>query len=106
MTNYREARVKLTNTQSNKLRSAAKNKTWTILRINIRIFPDEELLYELFLTARQTTKIRNATANNMSTDIKLSTVQISKITHSDGLFGSWLSNLGKKVITDLAICLD
>ena len=101
MTNYREARVKLTNTQSNKLRSAAKNKTWTILRINIRIFSDEELLYELFLTARQTTKIRNATANNMSTDIKLSTVQISKITHSDGLFSSWLSNLGKKVITDL-----
>ena len=42
----------------------------------------------------------------MSTDIKLSTVQISKITHSDGLFSSWLSNLGKKVITDLAICLD
>ena len=37
----------------------------------------------------------------MSTDIKLSTVQISKITHSDGLFSSWLSNLGKKVITDL-----
>ena len=106
MTNYREARVKLTNTQSNKLRSTAKNKTWTILRLNIRIFQDEELLHELFLTARQTTKIRNAIANNMSTDIKLSTVQISKITHSDGLFSSWLSNLGKKVITDLAICLD
>ena len=106
MTNYREARVKLTNIQSNKLRSAAKNKTWAILRLNIRIFQDEELLHELFLTARQTTKIRNATANNMSTDIKLSTVQISKITHSDGLFSSWLSNLGKKVITDLAVCLD
>ena len=106
MTNYREARVKLTNTQSNKLRSTAKNKTWTILRLNIRIFQDEELLHELFLTARQTTKIRNAIANNMSTDIKLSTVQISKITHSDGLFSSWLSNLGKKVITDLAVCLD
>ena len=106
MTNYREARVKLTNTQSNKLRSTAKNKTWTILRLNIRIFQDEELLHELFLTARQTTKIRNAIANNMSTDIKLSTVQISKITHSDGLFSSWVSNLGKKVITDLAVCLD
>ena len=64
------------------------------------------MLHELFLKARQTTKIRNAIANNMSTDIKLSTVQISKITHSDGLFSSWLSNLGKKVITDLAVCLD
>ena len=38
MTNYREARVKLTNRQSNKLRSAAKNKTWTILRINTKSF--------------------------------------------------------------------
>ena len=106
MTNYREARVKLTNRQSNKLRSAAKNKTWTILRINTKIFQDKELLQELFLTARQTIKIRNAIANNMSTDIKLSTVQISKITHSDGLFCSWLSNLGKKILTDFAVCLD
>ena len=32
--NYQEARVKLTNTQLNKLRSAAKNKTRTILRLN------------------------------------------------------------------------
>ena len=32
MTNYREMRVKLTNTQLNKLESAAKNKARTILR--------------------------------------------------------------------------
>ena len=31
MTNYQEARVKLTNTQWNKLKSAAKNKTRTII---------------------------------------------------------------------------
>ena len=34
MENYEEAKVKLTNTQLNKLDSAAKNKTGTILRIN------------------------------------------------------------------------
>ena len=34
MTKYEEARVKLTNTQINKLKSAAKNKTGIILRIN------------------------------------------------------------------------
>ena len=34
MENYQEAKVKLTNTQLNKLNSAAKNKTGTILRIN------------------------------------------------------------------------
>ena len=33
MANYQEARVKLTHTQLNKLKSAAKNKTGTKLRI-------------------------------------------------------------------------
>ena len=31
MTNYQDTRVKLTNTQLNKLKSTAKNKTGTIL---------------------------------------------------------------------------
>ena len=74
MTNYREARVKVTNTQLIKLKSAAKNKTETMLRINKKKFQDEML----FLTTRQTTKIRNSFANTMSTDIKLSKAQISK----------------------------
>ena len=34
MTNYQEARVKLTNTQLNKLKSATKIKTQTILKLN------------------------------------------------------------------------
>ena len=75
-------RVKLTNTQSNKLKSAAKNKTGTILRLNKKNVEDEELLHELFTTAGQTTKIRNAFANNMRTDIKLSKAQIPKIIQS------------------------
>ena len=57
MANYQEARVKLTNTRLNKLRSAAKNKTGTILRINKKNFENEELLLKLFLTTWQTTKI-------------------------------------------------
>ena len=59
-------------------------------------FEDEELPYELFLTTRQRTIIRNVFANNMSTDIKLSKPQISKIIQSDGSFGSWLVDFGKK----------
>ena len=55
---------------------------------------DKELPHELFLTTRQTTKIRNTFANNMSTDKKLSKAQISKIIQSDGSFGSFLANLG------------
>ena len=105
MANYQEAKVKLTNNQLNKLKSVAKSKTGTILRINEKYFQDEELSHELFLTTRQTTKIRNAFANNMSTDIKLSKAQISKIIQSGGSFGSWLGNLGKKALTNIAIPL-
>ena len=38
MASYQEARVKLTNTQLNKLKSVGKNKTGTILKINITTF--------------------------------------------------------------------
>ena len=78
MANYQEARVKLTNTPLNKLKSAAKNKTGTILRLNKTNFENGELTHEFLLTTRQTTKIGNAFANNMSTDIKLTKAQISK----------------------------
>ena len=68
-----------------------------MLRLSKKNFEDEELPHELFLTTRQTTKIRNAFANNnMSTDIELSKAQISKIIQSGGSFGSWLANLSKK----------
>ena len=79
MTNYQEARFKLKNTQLNKWKSAAKNKTRTILRINQKNSQEEELPHELFLTIRQTTKMRNAFPNNMSTDIKFNQTQVSKI---------------------------
>ena len=52
------------------LNSKAKNKAGTILRVNKKNFRDEELPHELFLTTRQTTKIRNAFASNISTDMK------------------------------------
>ena len=67
MANYQEVRVKLTHTQLNKLISAVKNKTQTILRLNKKNFEDEEFPHEIFLATRQATKIRNAFANNMST---------------------------------------
>ena len=82
--NYQEATVKLTNTQLNRLKSAAVNKTGTILRLNKKNFEDEESPHEFFQTTRQTTKLRNVNnANNMLTDIKLSKAQISKIIQSE-----------------------
>ena len=104
MANYEVVRVKLINNQLSKLKSAVENKTRTTLRINKKNFQDEGLLHQLFLTTRQTTKI-NAFANNMSTDIKLSKAQVSKIIQSAGSFGSWLGNSGEKAPTNVAILL-
>ena len=39
----------------------------------------------------------------MSTDIKLSKAQISKIIQLSLSFGSWLANFGKKAPTNIAI---
>ena len=41
----------------------------------------------------------------MSTNIKLSKAQISKIIQSGRSFGSWLANLGKKALTNVPIHL-
>ena len=56
MANYQKPRVKLTNTQLNKLESSSKNKTGTTLRMNKKNFADKKLPDDLFLTTRQTTK--------------------------------------------------
>ena len=53
----------------------------------------KDLPYELLLATRPKTKLRNAFNNNMSTDLKLSKAQISKIIQSGGFLGSLLSKL-------------
>ena len=72
MANYDKARVKLTNTQLNKLKSAAKDKNGTILSITKKNFQDEDLPHKSFLTTRQKSKKRNSFIKNMSMDINLS----------------------------------
>ena len=84
MANYEETRVKLINSQLNKLKSTAKNKTGTTLRISNKNLQDEEMPRELFLTTAQITKIRSAFANNMSTDVKLIKTQFSKVIQLGG----------------------
>ena len=49
--------------------------------------------------------MRNAFAKYVTTDIKLSKAQISKIIQSGESFASWLGNLGKKVLTNIIIPL-
>ena len=53
MANYEEARVKLTNTQTGKSKSATKNKNEKTLRITKKNFQDEEFPHELLLTTKQ-----------------------------------------------------
>ena len=48
MANYEEVRVKLTNTQGNKLKSEAKIKTSIILRLTKKNFEVQELPHEYF----------------------------------------------------------
>ena len=52
-----------------------------------------DLPHELLLITRQKTKLINVLNNNMSTDLKLSKAQISKILQSGGVLGSLLSKL-------------
>ena len=75
-------------------KSAVKYKTGTTLRISLKLFNGNDLPHELLLTTRQKkTKSRNAFKKNMSTDLKLSKTQISKINQSGGFLGSLLSKL-------------
>ena len=105
MANYQEVKVELTNTQLKKLKSVEKNRTGAILRTNNESFLDEKLSHVLFLTTKQTTEIKNAFDNNMSTNIKFSKAQRSQITQSGGSFGSWLGNLGNKTLQNVAVSL-
>ena len=79
MVEYNTVNAKLSNLQLNKLKSAVKSKQGSTLRMNVKMFNGNNLLHELLLTTRQTTKLRNAIENNVSTDIKLSKAQITKI---------------------------
>ena len=87
------------------LKTAAKKKIGTTLRMSLKMLDGNDLPHELLLTTRQKTKLRNAFNKNMSTDLKLSKAQISKIIQSGGFLGSLLSKLAgplMKVVVLLA----
>ena len=76
MVQYNEVNAKLTDTQLKKLKNTVKNKTGATLRTRLKMFDGDNLRHEILLTTRQKTKLRNAFNNNISTDTKLSKVQI------------------------------
>ena len=111
MVEYNKVNVKLSDSQLNKLKTAVKIQTGATLRMNIKVFSGNN---ELLLITRQKNNLRKAFENNMSTDIKLSKSQISKIIQSGGFLGLLLSKiagplmkvavpLAKNILTPLGI---
>ena len=97
MTQYDSLNVKLTNSQLNKLKSAIKNETEVALRLSSNTVGDDEknFCHKLLLTNRQVANLRQAFANYLSTDIKLSKTQIPKTIQSGGFLGRLLGPLLK-----------
>ena len=89
--------MKLSNSQLSKLRSAIKNETDVVLRISSNMVGNSNdninFPHELFLTNRQVANICKGFANHLSTDIKLSKTQLSKMTQSGGFLGRLLGPL-------------
>ena len=93
MINNEKARVKLTNTQLHKLKSAMQYETRKILRTTNKNLENEELSHALFLRTRQKKKKeRNAFDNNMSMDIKHSKLSFLKPFNQE-MFGALLGKL-------------
>ena len=84
MVEYNKVNVKSSDTQLKKLKNAVKMKTGTTLRISLKMFNGNNLPHELLLTTRLIL---------MSTDLKLSKAQISKIIQSGGFLGLLLSKI-------------
>ena len=93
MVEYNKVNVKLSDTQLKKLKTAVKDKIGTTLRMSLKMFNGNNLPYELLLTTRQKIKLRNAFNNKISTDLKPSRAQISKIIQSGVFLGLLLSKL-------------
>ena len=97
MTQYNSLNVKLSNSQLNKLKSAIKNETDLVLRISSGMVGNSNdntnFSHKLLLTDRQVANIRKAFSNNLSTDVKFSKTQLSKMMQSGGFLGNLLSKL-------------
>ena len=93
MVEYSKANVKLSDKQLKKLKTAVENKTETTLRMSLKMLDENDLPHEFLLTTRQKSNLRNAFNNKISTDLKHSRAEISKIVQSGGFLGSLLSKL-------------
>ena len=89
MTQYNSLRVKLPNSQHNKLKSAIKNETEVVLRLSSNMIGDNQTHFpqKLLLTNRKVANLRKAFTNYLLNDIKLSKSQLYKMIQSGGFLG-------------------
>ena len=91
MTQYNSLNIKLSNSQVNKLKSAIKNETEGVLRLSSNMIGNSidktSFCQKLLLSNRQVANLCKAFANDLSTDIKLSKTQLSKMMQSEGFLG-------------------
>ena len=91
MTQYNSLNVKLSNLQLNKLKSSIKNESEVVLRLSSNMIgnSDDETNFphKLLLTNRQVANLRKAFTNHLSTVIKLSKTQLSKMIQSGQFLG-------------------
>ena len=97
MTQYNSLNVKLPNSQLIKLKAAIKNETDAVLRLSSNMIVDNEsdFPHKLLLTNRQVANLCKAFAKYLSTDIKLSKPQSSKMIQTGGFLGRLLGPLLK-----------
>ena len=99
MTQYNSLNVKVSNSQLSKLKAAIKNENDVVLRISSNMVGNSNdntnFPHELLLTNRQVENICKAFANHLSTDIKLSKTQLSKMIQLGGFLGRLLGPLLK-----------
>ena len=96
MTQYNSLNEKLSNSQLDKFKSAIKNENEVVLRLLWNMIGDNETNFpHKLLTNRQVLNLCKAFANHLSTDIKLSKTQLSKMIQSGGFLGRLLGPLLK-----------
>ena len=86
MIQYNSLNIKPSNSQINKLKSAIKDKTEVFLRLSSNMIGDNETNFphKLLLFNKQVANLCKALANNLSSNIKLSKTELSKMIQSGG----------------------
>ena len=89
MTQYNSLKVKLSNSQLNKFKSAIKNENEVVLRLSSNIIGDNgtNFPHKLLLTKRQVSNLHKAFASHLPADIKSSKTQLSKKIHQEAFLG-------------------